>query len=133
MRRRRQEQPVLETLGEIADGLGELAVDRITRAACRGRVVRFVEDQQRARPEGAKEVAKPGDVGLVGQEMVRYDEAGASRPGVDAEAAQTAQLADPVAVDDREGEPELGLELVLPLQGHRRRGGDDSEVDAAAQ
>ncbi len=43
--RRRQEQAVLKSLGEPPDRPGELAVDRIARAARRGGVMRLVEDQ----------------------------------------------------------------------------------------
>ena len=46
---------------------------------------------------------------------------------------QAAQLGEALAVDDVEGEAELGLELVLPLQRHRGRNGDQDEVDAAPQ
>ena len=37
-----------------------------------------------------------------------------------------------VAVDDRERQAELGLQLVLPLQGHRGRRGYEHEVDPPA-
>jgi hypothetical protein len=53
VRRRSQEQPVLEPIGEVSDRLGELAVDCIARAARRRRVMRLIEDQQRARPKYA--------------------------------------------------------------------------------
>ena len=47
VRRRGQEQPVLEAIGQIAHGPGELAVHRIACAAGRGGVVRLVQDEQR--------------------------------------------------------------------------------------
>jgi hypothetical protein len=39
---------MLEPIGEVTNGLGELAVDCIARAARRRRVVCLIEDQQRA-------------------------------------------------------------------------------------
>ena len=58
VRRGRQEQPVLEPRGQVADGAGDLRVDGVARAAGRGGVVRLVEDQQRAGPEVAEPVAQ---------------------------------------------------------------------------
>jgi hypothetical protein len=45
------------------------------------------------------------------------------------EAAPAAQLADPLAVDDVEGQAELAFELVLPLHEHGGRRGDHDQVD----
>ena len=87
MRRRRQEQPVLEALGELSDGLGELAVDRVARPAGRCGVVRLVKDQQCPWPKCAEMIPQPGDIGFFGQEVVRDDEARAGRPWIDREAA----------------------------------------------
>jgi hypothetical protein len=56
MRRRGQEEPVLELFGQLADGFGELAVDRIARAARRCGVMRLVEDQQRAWAECTEKI-----------------------------------------------------------------------------
>ena len=61
---------MLEPLRDVADGLRELAVDGIARAAGGRRVVGFVEDQQRAGTELAQQVSQASDVGLVGEEPV---------------------------------------------------------------
>jgi hypothetical protein len=50
-------------------------------------------------------------------------------PRVYGEAAPAAQLADPLAVDDVEGQAELAFELVLPLHEHGGRRGDHDQVD----
>ena len=62
VRRRGEEQTMLEPLGKLAHGLRELTRDRVAGAARRRRVMRLVEDQQRARPEFAEDVAQAGDV-----------------------------------------------------------------------
>jgi len=133
MRGRGQEQPVLETVHQATNGLRELAVDCITRAAGWCGVMRPVEDQQRAWPERTEKVPQPGDISLIGQQVVRDDEARAGEPRIDAEASQPTQLHEALPIDDREGQPELGLELVLPLQRHRWRRRNDREVDTAPQ
>ena len=56
--RRGQEEPVLEALGQFACSLGELAIDRVSRPAGRGRVVRLVDDQERPRAEVTQHVAQ---------------------------------------------------------------------------
>ncbi len=66
---------MLEALGKLADRPRELAGDRVARAAGRRRMMRLVEDEQRARAELAEHVAQAGDIGLVGQQAVRDDEA----------------------------------------------------------
>jgi len=42
-------------------------------------------------------------------------------------------LAQPLTVQDLEPEAEFGLEFVLPLCSHGRRGGHEHEVDAPPQ
>ena len=124
---------MLEAVDQLAHGAGELAVDGVARGAGRCCVVGLVEDQERARSELVQQVAQARGVGLVGQKPVRDDEARAGVPGIDAEAAAPAELGQPLTIDNREAQAELGLQLVLPLQRHRRRCRDDDEVDAPAQ
>ena len=76
VRRGRQEQPVLEPRGQVADGAGDLRVDGVALAAGRGRVVGLVEDQQRAAAEVAEPVAQRSSVRLVDQQAVRDEERG---------------------------------------------------------
>ena len=66
MRRRGQKEPMLETVGQVAEGLGEPAVDRIAGAARGCRVMRLVEDQQRSWSECAQQGVQAGDIGLIG-------------------------------------------------------------------
>ena len=128
-----EEQAVLEAARQIVDRAGQLAGDRVARAAGRRGVMGLVENEQRARAEVAENVAQPGDVGLVGQQAVGDEEARAGGPRIDREAAPAAQLADALAIDDVEGEAELALELVLPLHEHGGRRGDHDQVDAPPQ
>ena len=51
MRRGRQEQPVFEAFGEVFHRPGDLCVDGILRSARRCGVVRFIQNEQRARSE----------------------------------------------------------------------------------
>ncbi|MEP7006547.1 MAG: hypothetical protein ABI810_11220 [Sphingomonas bacterium] len=61
------------------------------------------------------------------------DEARAGVPGVHSEPALAPQVRNPLPVDDVEREAELGFEFVLPLDGHRRWGRDDDEIDPLSQ
>src|SRR5258708_33647001 len=87
VRRRRQEEAVLETRGQSAHGAGELAIDRITYAAGRRRMVRLVKDEERARPEVGQHVPETAHIGLVDQQRVRDDEPRAGRPRIGGVAA----------------------------------------------
>jgi len=133
MRRRRQEQAMLEPIRQVAQGPGELALDRIAATARRGGVVRLVQDQQRPRAEILQHVAQPRDIGFLAQQPVRQDEARSRRPGVRAIPAPPPQFLQMAGIDDLEGEAELALQLVAPLAGHRGRSDDHGIVDPAAQ
>ncbi len=133
VRRRAEEQPVLEALRQAAHDLGELARHRIAPATGRGGVMSLVEHQQGTGAELAQYVREACRVGLLGEEAMGDDEAGARRPRVDPKAAGPPQLGNPLPIDDLEGEAELGLELVLPLHRHGRRRRDDDEFDASPQ
>ncbi len=65
VRRSGQKEPMLETIGEPPNRAGELAVNGVARPARRRRVMRLVEDEQRARSEVAEKVAQAADIGLV--------------------------------------------------------------------
>ena len=126
VRRGRQEQPVLEARGQVADGPGDLRVDGVPRAAGRGGVVGLVEDEQRAGPEVAEPVAQRAGVGLVDQQPVRDEEPRVRRPGVDAVAALPADAGDVVLVEDLERQaearaPARPATAAAPTAGRRRR------------
>jgi hypothetical protein len=121
--RGREEEAVLEARRDLADDAGELRVDGVLGAAGGRGVVGLVEDEEGARGEVAEPVAQGGGVGLVAQERVGEDEAGVGGPGVDAEAALAALRRRTRGRDD-EAEPEALLQLVAPLDHHRRRRAD---------
>ncbi len=131
--RGREEKPVLEPRGEVADGAGDLRVDGVLLAAGRGGVVRFVEDQQRAAAEIAQPVAERAGIGFVDQQAMRDQEAGVGGPRVDAEAAFPADSLHVVFVEDLERQAEAAFELVLPLKEHGRRAGDDDFAGLLAE
>ena len=131
--RGREEQPVLEPPGQVADGAGDLRVDGVFRAAGRGGVVGLVEDQQRAGPEVAEPVAQRGRVRLVDQQSVRDQESRVGRPGIDAVASLLPDPGDVLLVEDLEDHAEAVLQLFLPLEEHGRRAGDDDVLDLLAE
>ena len=103
------------------------------KAARRGGVMRFVEDQERAGPEIAQRIDEAGGVGRIDQQPVRYEKPTGRRPRVDAEAAFAADVLQELAVEGDGAQPEAGLELLGPLPEHRGRDGSDDEIDAAAE
>ena len=66
---------MLEALGKLAHGPRELTGDRIPRATGRRRMMRLIENEQRARPKLTEHVPQAGDVVLLGQQAVGDDEA----------------------------------------------------------
>src|ERR1700730_12941904 len=96
-------------------------------------MVRLVQDKQSSRPEIAEQVPKTADVGLVGHQGVRDDEARARRPRIGGIAALTSEGGEMFAIDQREGEAELCLKFVLPLPNHSGRSGDENEINAPPQ
>ena len=133
VRRRRQEQPVLEASREVADGAGELRLDAVAPAARRRRVVRLVEDEQAAGPQGAE--PRPHGVGVarVDQQVVRHEEPAVGHPRVHAEAALAPHPRQVGAVENLEDQPETVLQLALPLLEHRRRRRHDDGLRLPAQ
>lgn len=130
VRRRRKEQPVLEAMGQFTHGARHLAVGGVADASRGSRMMGLVEDQKRARPKLAEDVAKSADVGLLGHHGLRNDEARANRPRVCREAARSTRREKVLSVNDCKVEAEFLRELVLPLQQHRRWGRDNDQIDA---
>ena len=133
VRRRGQEQPVLETLRQIADCAGELRLDAVAPAGGRRGMVRLVENQQTAGRHRPQPLAHRVGVGRVDQQVVGDEEAAVGAPGVDAEAALPAQCRHVASVENHEHEPETILQLALPLFEHRRGYGGDDDLRLAAQ
>ena len=110
-----------------------LRVDGVATAARRRGVMRLVEDQEAPGKEVAKPVAERVGVRRVDQQAVRDEEAGVGPPRVHAEPALAAHARQVITVEDLEDETEPLLELVLPLQEHRRRSGHDDVFARLAQ
>ena len=119
-----QEQAVLETPPEIADGAGELRLDAVAPAARRRGVMRLVQDQQTARLHLAEPLAHGVRVGRVDEKVVRDEKATVGAPRVDPEAPLLANPRKIRAVENHEDEAEAFLHLRLPLLQHRRGRGD---------
>src|SRR5215471_7887674 len=96
-------------------------------------MVSFVENEQRSGAELSEDIAQPRCIDLVGQQVMRNNEARTRRPRVDRKAPQTPYLRYPLPVDDLERQTELRLKLVLPLRRHCRRGGNDDEIYPSPQ
>ena len=134
VRRRGEEEPVLEARGDPAQHLAQLAVGAERR---RHQVVALVDDQQV--PGEARRVfagAARGeelllDVGL-SQVVVRGHDPAERAPGIRVDAQFPAQLLGPSPVDDLERQRELVVEFVAPLQAQRRRHEDEHPTDAPA-
>ena len=65
---------MLEPRGQVAHGPGDLRVDGVPLAARGGRVVGFVEDEQRAAAEGPQPVAQRPGIRFVDQQAMRDEE-----------------------------------------------------------
>jgi hypothetical protein len=133
VRGRRKKEPVLEEFGERTYRHGKLAVGGIRDAAGRGGVMRLVEDEHGAGAERTQHLGDTVRIGLVREQVVGDDEAGADRPRVGRKTVVPADRGKIVAIDDREAQAEFLRQLVLPLRCHRCRTGYDHIIDAAAQ
>ena len=133
VRRRGEEQPVLETLREIANRAGELRFDAVAPAGGRRGMVRLVEDEKAAGQHRPQPLAHRVGVGGLAQQVVGDQKAAVGAPGIDAEAAFPAHSRDVAPVENHEDEPETILQLALPLFEHRRGHGGDDDLHLAAQ
>lgn len=132
MRRRGEEEPVLEAVRKVAHRLRELARDGVASGARRRGVMGFIEDEEGARPDPPR--PREGRLHrLVREQAVRDDEARTGPPRVDAEPAGPTQVEEVVPVDYLEGEAELRGELAAPLLDHGRRRCDHDVVDSTSQ
>ena len=131
--RRREEEAVLETPGEVPDRAGELRLDAVAAARGGSGVVRLVEDQQAAGPH----LPHPGPhrvgVGRGDEQVVGDEEPAVGAPGIHAEAVFAAHPGEVGAVQNHEDETEAVFEFHLPLLEDRRRRGDDQAVRLLAQ
>ena len=143
VRRRGQEEPVLEVRGQPADQLGLLGVDRVPLLRRGGRhVVRLVEDQQVERALIVGSVVALLALDHLVQQPLGL---GAAQPGqrddrqrvhperVRRAAVTTPQLVQLRGVDDREVQAELLGHLVLPLHHQPRRADDHDPLRAVPQ
>ena len=65
VRRGGKEQPMLEAISQRPNGVGNLGIDGVLLAAGGSRVVRFVQNEQRAWTEVAQPIAQAGGIGFV--------------------------------------------------------------------
>ena len=72
---------MLEPRRQLAHDAGDLRVDGVLLAACRGGVVGFVENQKCPAAEVAEPIAQLAGVGLVGTRPHRDPNPGVRRPG----------------------------------------------------
>lgn len=70
---------------------------------------------------------------VLGGESTRDEESAVRGPRIYAVAALPPHAEDVIAVEHLEGQPEAGVELVAPLEQHRRRAGDDDLSHLLAQ
>ena len=133
VRRRGQEQAVLEAPGQVADCASELGFDPVAPAARGGGVVGLVEDQQAPGQHRPQPLAQRVRVARVDQEVVGDQKAAVGTPRVDPEAALPAHSREIRPVENLEYEPEAVLQLAFPLLQYRGRRRDDDGVRLPAQ
>ena len=139
VRRRREEQLVLEMRGEQADGVRAIRVRRVPPAAGGGHVMRLVDDQQvegpgEDRPAGrGQHVAEEAQGALALEVVDGGDEAREVRPRIHVQAPAAPQLLHQRGVDDAEVQAELVAHLVAPLDLQRGRAGDQDRMHPLAE
>ena len=133
VRGRAEEEAVVEAGREIADGVRDLAVDRVAAAGGRRGDVGLVEDEQALLGARAEVLAQGLAVLGAAQERVRDDEAVMGGPRVHAEAALLAALRDELSRHHLEVETEAAAHLALPLKADGRGAGDEDEVGLLAE
>ena len=99
MRRGRQEEPVLEAAGQVAQGTCEFRLDAVTPAARRRRMVRLVEDEQASRQER-----------IVGNEKTAV-----GAPRVDAEPTLAAHSSQVRTIENLEDQAKPVFKFPFPL------------------
>ena len=129
----REEQAVLEALGEIPNGPRDLGVDGIALAAGRSGVVRFVQNQEAPGTERTQPVRQRTGVGFVDQQPVRDEETRVRGPGIDPKPTFAANILDVVLVEDFEVEAKAAVQFFPPLEQHRRRAGDNDVAHLLSQ
>ena len=146
VRSRRQEQPVLGLLGEVADGAGALGVNRVApplqadcvgaRRATRRDVVGLVDDKDvEGEPFGraAEGVPQLTLRPLAGQPGHGDDDPREEGEGVGVQSVAAPHSLHGVGVDDLEAEAELLVHLVLPLQTQAGGADDDGSARSVTQ
>ena len=114
VRRRGQEQAVLEASGQVADCASELGFDPVAPAARGGSVVGLVEDQQAPGQHRSQPLAQRVRVARVDQQVVGDQEAAVGAPRVDPEAALPAHAREIRPIENFEDEAEAIFQLALP-------------------
>ncbi len=137
VRRRREEQPMLEMRRDRFDRRGLLGLARSSAGGCQ--VVGLVADQQIEPPRigglpiRRKEVLEEAEVAVAPQVGVRRDQPGEVLPRIHMHPARAAQMPDQGAVHDVELQPELVPHLFLPLDLQRGGTDDQDRADPVAE
>ena len=121
VRRRREEQLVLEVLADFPEGLRPLRIEGVVSGSARGKIMRFVHNEDVEVAE-SRLSARVGDGFTEDPERVfalqiihRRDQAGEVRPWIRVEPALPPELFHKRAIDDPKFEAELLQHFVPPL------------------
>src|SRR5215467_1941140 len=107
---------MLETAREVANCSRNVRINGVALAARGCRMMRFVQNQQRAWPEYVQPIAQRSGIGLIHQQPVRNQKPRMRGPRVHAESALAPDILDVVLIQNLELQAETVLELFLPLQ-----------------
>ena len=116
---------MLKAVSKVADGSRDLRIDCVSLATRWGRMVGFIEDEERSTAEVAKPVTKRCGVGFVDQQPMRDKKPRVRAPRVNAESSFAADSFHVLLVEDLESESEANFEFILPLEEHRGRAAND--------
>ena len=115
MRRGRQEEPVLEAAGQVAQGTCEFRLDAVTPAARRRRMVRLVEDEQASRQERSEPLAQRIRVSRIDEQIVGNEKTAVGAPRVDAEPTLAAHSSQVRTIENLEDQAKPVFKFPFPL------------------
>ncbi len=108
-----KKKPVLETGGQITDGLGDLRIDGVPLARRWCGMVRFVEDEERPWKKSPQPVAESSGVRIVDEQAMRDQQPRVGSPRINAKAALAANFRHVLAIQNFKAKPELWWTLFL--------------------
>ncbi len=116
---------MFKTLSEISNRPRNLGIDGIALAAGRSCMVRLIQNQEAARPECSQPIGQRSCIGLIDQQTMRDQESGVRSPGVDPKTTFPTNILNVVLIQNFKMQSEAAVQLLLPLEKHRRRTGYD--------